>query len=462
MTTPPVARSAAPSSSATLAPPIAPPLESPISSSDRESSSDAATPGQAGAAHSTALRFLQRFALIALGLYHVPLFLNNYPSLGGGGFNDTGLAPRWGHVFTVPGIWVARHVFGMSGPMTQASTGDNGDVGEEFARLLIAVVIGVIVAAVWTVRDRDRPRGGWVPEVTRVLLRYSIALGLTSYAIAKLLPTQFPPLSPLALERRVGELTPMALLWQFMEYSRPYAFFGGLMEMVVVLLLCFRRTATLGAVLCLAVMSNVAAMNWAYDVPVKLYSTMTVVTAAVIVLYDIPRLFPIFLTGRSAPPPVHSFIHDRVSVRTRWLLKTVALGSVVLSSLAVMIGSVRSDATPHGAANGAWDVTSLSRGGQLVDPIADRTAWRRVLIDAYSVSVRAATDSIFSCGRSGSGDTLTMSCGKRKGELRSRRDGDVLHLDGTFDGAPISVTGRLVKRTDYRLLRSKLHIFTDR
>ncbi|MDG6146496.1 hypothetical protein NF717_12705, partial [Lactococcus formosensis] len=30
---------------------------------------------------SVAFRFLQRFALITLGLYHVPLFLNNYPSL---------------------------------------------------------------------------------------------------------------------------------------------------------------------------------------------------------------------------------------------------------------------------------------------------------------------------------------------------------------------------------------------
>ena len=29
-------------------------------------------------------RLLERFALIAFGLYHVPLFINNYPSLGGG------------------------------------------------------------------------------------------------------------------------------------------------------------------------------------------------------------------------------------------------------------------------------------------------------------------------------------------------------------------------------------------
>ena len=46
-------------------------------------------------------RVLERFALIAFAFYHIPLFLNNYPSLGGGGFND-GLAVRWGHLFTPP------------------------------------------------------------------------------------------------------------------------------------------------------------------------------------------------------------------------------------------------------------------------------------------------------------------------------------------------------------------------
>ena len=95
---------------------------------------------------SAAKRFVERFGLIALALYHIPLFLNNYPSLGGGGFNDTGLAPRWGHVFTAPSIWVARHLFHIAGPMTQARNGDNGDVGEEFARLLLAIVIGLGVA----------------------------------------------------------------------------------------------------------------------------------------------------------------------------------------------------------------------------------------------------------------------------------------------------------------------------
>ena len=100
---------------------------------------DAPTP-----AHGFARRGIERFALIAFALYHLPLFLNNYPSIGGGGFSDTGLAAQWGHVFTPPGVWVARHAFQMDGPMTGAYQGDNGDVGEEYGRLLLAVLIGAI------------------------------------------------------------------------------------------------------------------------------------------------------------------------------------------------------------------------------------------------------------------------------------------------------------------------------
>ncbi len=216
--------------------------------------------------------------------------------------------------------------------MTQAAAGDNGDVGEEWARLLVAVVIGIIGALVWTFADRKRPRGQWVGNALQLLLRYSIALGLISYGIAKIYPQQFPPIGPFELEQRVGDLTPMALLWEFMKYSRPYALFGGLMELLAVGLLCFRRTATLGALVCLVVMTNVALMNWAYGVPVKLYATMLVVSAMVLVLYDLPRLIAVFVTNRpTSPSPMSSPLQDRIPAPFRWTLKIAVVGSVVVS-----------------------------------------------------------------------------------------------------------------------------------
>jgi uncharacterized membrane protein YphA (DoxX/SURF4 family) len=287
-------------------------------------------------------RAIERFALVVFALYHLPLFLNNYPSLGGGGFDDTGLAAQWGHVFTPPGVWVARHVFHMQGPMPSAYQGDNGDVGEEFGRLLLALVLGALAAAVWTIADRRRPRAAWVGDALQLLLRYSIALGLISYGIAKILPQQFPPISNATLERRVGELTPMSLLWTFMQYSRPYALFGGVMELVAVLLLCFRRTATLGALVALAVMTNVALLNLAYGVPVKLYALMMVASAAVLAICDAPRLWAFFVRGRAVPAARPATLPlQRIPTAARGSIKLVLVGSVIVSSVVAMLPSAR-------------------------------------------------------------------------------------------------------------------------
>ena len=402
------------------------------------------------AAPGIAARFAERFALIALGLYHLPLFLNNYPSLGGGGFNDDGLAIRWGHVFTPVGIWVARHVFHMTGPMSSASQGDNGDVGEEFGRLLAAVVIGVIAAVAWTLADRKRPRARWVRESLQVLLRYSIALGLVSYGIAKLLPMQFPPLSPAALEQRFGDLTPMALLWQFMEYSRPYAFFGGVMEMVAVFLLCFRRTATLGAIVCLAVMSNVAALNYAYDVPVKLYATMIVVSAGVLVLCDLPRLLAVFVSDRSTTPATPSPFHDRVSPRVRWTIKTLLVGSVILSSVVAMGPAIAGRSTAQSGVNGTWVVTSFGRDGQSPDSTSGAPRrWQRIIIrDEWrcdSIRDRRASPLPAHAVIPVRIDCVTRAQKGRRGELQWTQTGDSLQADGTFDGAPVHASARALK-----------------
>jgi len=392
-------------------------------------------------------RFAERFALIAFGLYHLPLFINNYPSLGGGGFNETGLAPRWGHLFTPPAVWVARNVLHVARITQNSYQGDNGDVSEEYARLLLAVAIGVIGALAWAFADRRRPKGKWVESTLRVLLRYSIVLGIMSYAIAKLLPQQFPPVPITTLETRVGDLSPMMLLWTFMEYSRAYAFFGGVMEFLAVALLCFRRTATLGALLAVAVMTNVALLNYAYGVPVKLYATMITISAAVLVLYDARRLFDFFVRGRAvAIDRSSTWLQDSMSPAWRNTIKTVGVGSVMLSSIVAMAPTLHRPA--DSPLDGAWVVTASNAA----------TPWRRMVVSPFGV-VLTTSDSLVGCGRTpgrGTASVLSLRCrGGRTAELKWARVQDTLQLDGTFAGAPLHVTATHVGRGSYNLMKSQ-------
>jgi hypothetical protein len=416
--------------------------------------------------HSLTRRLAERFALVALSLYHLPLFLNNYPSLGGGsgGFSE-GLAVRWGHIFTRPGIWLARILFGMTGPMTMASAGDNGDVGEEFARLILSVAIGALIAGVWTTADRRRPRASWVEGALRVMLRYSIALGLVSYAVAKLLPVQFPPLGPFNYETRVGELTPMRLLWTFMQYSRPYSFMGGLMESIGIVLLCFRRTATLGALITVVVMTNVALMNISYDVQVKLYATMIVISAGVLVLYDARRLLAVFVTNQGVPPASHPTVFEgRVPESLRWAIKLVLVGSVTASSVAAFQSGPLARVAPTSGIAGAWGITSFRRDAGPPNATPG-PPWRRVIIDDGSITVRLDDQTMMRCRRTPGADQslVAFACSRnRTGELRWTLAGTTLRLDGTLDGAKVSMDARRLDDKDYPLMRGGIHVINDR
>ncbi len=402
-----------------------------------------------------ARRFVERFALIAFALYHVPLFLNNYPSLGGGGFSGDGLAISWGHVFTQPGIWVARNVFHITSAMNGADAGDNADIAEEYARLLIAVVFGIFGALVWTLRDKPQeqihPQEPRVSESLRVLLRYSIALGITSYGVAKILPMQFPPISAFTLEQRVGELSPMSLLWTFMEYSRPYAFLAGAIEMIAVFLLCVRQTATLGAIVCLVVMANVAFMNYAYSVPIKLYATMIVLSSLVLIAYDASRLFRVFVQNRAVDAaPRESIFHGRIPTSWRWAIKVALIGSVTLSSFVAMRSAIAERA--HASVlDGAWVVKSFARSGAATD---DSLSWRKLVVQQNAVIVNRASDLRMFCRRSQSADlsALAVECGRaHKGVLQWTLAADVL----TFDGAAVHVLAHRVNPSDYPLMRAQ-------
>jgi hypothetical protein len=404
-------------------------------------------------------RLVGRFALVAFGLYHLPLKLNNYPSLGGDGFREDGLAHDWGRVFGQVGLWIARHVFQMTGPMPQALGGDNGDTAEEFCRLLFGVVVAIAAAVIWTAADRRRPRARWVEPALRLILRYSIAIGLASYGMAKIYPLQFGPLPATALETRLGELHPMALLWSFMEYSQPYVLFAGIMEMLVVLLVSFRRTATLGALLCVPVMANVAIMNWCYSVPVKLFSTMTLLSAVVLVAYDARRIGAA-LGFWPIPPLVVEPRRSRRMAIAGWILKIILVGGAIVSSAVEMdriLGTMA--ARQSSPLTGSWEAKSFARDGRDLTPTADPSRWRRMIVSLPRVAIRFEDDKLVYCSTTieDAAHSLALDCPRTKqtGALRWTRDGDGLRLEGTFAGAPVAVALERLDPAKLRLLTTQ-------
>ena len=168
-------------------------------------------------------------------------------------------------------------------------------------------------------------------------LRYYVAVIMLIYGGFKVINTQFPPLSLEQLTQPLGAVSPMGLLWSFMGYSPAYTTFAGLGEVTGAFLLFFRRTTTLGALIVFAVMTNVALMNYAYDVPVKQLSTNLVLAAVVLVLPDARRLFDVLVLNASSRPADVSFAFPRwlavVRPLARW--RTLVGGTFVARRCAI-------------------------------------------------------------------------------------------------------------------------------
>lgn len=200
--------------------------------------------------------------------------------------------------------WVSTRLLGWTAPPPIQTSG-SGDTLFHWVQALAVLGLAVAATLVWSVLDRRRTHYHTLSACLRAWLRYGLGVALIGYGMAKVIQTQFPPLGSYNLSRTLGEASPMGLLWNFMSYSAGYNLFTGLAEAVPGVLLIFRRTALVGALVAVAVMTNVVALNFFYDVPVKIFSTHLLLIALVIASPDLPRLARLLVIDNQIPPAIN-------------------------------------------------------------------------------------------------------------------------------------------------------------
>lgn len=300
------------------------------------------------------VRFAFRFAFAYWLLVFLPTPFDLLPWIG----EALGtLESMWREV--VPAF--GAHVLGLREPITTFTNG-SGDTTYDWAKHLLCLLLAVAGATIWSILDR-RPAHPRLAACLRLYLRLTLAVTLWSYGWAKILPEQFPA-QPL-LERLIqtyGQSSPMGLLWTFMAASRPYTFFVGVLEALAALLLIFGRTSLLGALLAAIAMTQVVALNFCYDVPVKLLSSHLLLAAVFLLLPDLRRLIDFLVLDRpTAARPVNR------ALPLRWQ-RFEALGFVafalVLCGWVIWQDGLRVDEGPLPPLYGLYLVESLTRDGK--------------------------------------------------------------------------------------------------
>jgi uncharacterized membrane protein YphA (DoxX/SURF4 family) len=277
--------------------------------------------------------------------------------------------------------WLGQAVFSL--PPPYLGPNGSGDTSYDYVLQLITVVLAALGTILWSVVDRRRTSYPRLVAGLRVVLRYWVAWAMLSYGVSKVMKSQFYDISPTWLHQRIGDTSPMRTLWSFMGYSLPYTVFAGLLEMIGGILLLWRRTATLGAMLVAVVMANVVVLNFCYDVPVKLDATRLLAAAVVIALPGARRVIAAAL-GYATPE-----VPPRVRLSRRRELARLVAKIVIFASLGYIVYKqlARPSRNDHGhELYGIWTVDTFVADGVELPPLTtDPVRWA-----AWTASARNA------------------------------------------------------------------------
>jgi uncharacterized membrane protein YphA (DoxX/SURF4 family) len=364
--------------------------------------------------------------------------------------------------------WTALHIFHWNN-----TTGLNfvRDTRYLYALLTCFLVFAIAGALAWSILDRKQKEYNALNHWLRVFLRYVLAYLLLHYGMDKVFLLQFPAPGLARLTERFGDYSPSSLMWAFIGSSTAYTVFGGLAEILGGVLLLFRRTTTLGALIAFAVMFNVTVMDFSYDVAVKLLCLNILLMALYLVIPDIHRLLNFFLLNRATEPAqLAPFTLGRSKRKVAMTLKICVLLYLIVPL------TIRDWRTYHQTGAGAprpplyglYEVEDFSLSGVAHPPlITDPVRWRYVILETpNTITIRRMDDSLanyFIHYDSGQQKILFDAPGDAmdKSMLKVSLQDNSMQLDGVLAGTPISAKLKKIDKSGFTLVNRGFHWISE-
>jgi hypothetical protein len=263
-----------------------------------------------------------------------------------------------------------------------------------YASWFVALGISIVVALIWTyiVRKKDPQNYNKLYYWLRVVVRYRIALGIIAFGFLKFYPMQMPSPSFANLETELGDYNTYKLYWQQVGVSIWYEVVLGIVEIVGGILLFFRSTTALGAVINIGVLGNIAHANIAYDGSVHVYSSFFVLLSLFILVPYMPYIWRLLIKGEDVVPryyypPLNKVIKN--IVKYTFIFTFTVLYGILRYDVHYNQGYLKDPVTP-GLANaaGVYHVTTFKLNGEELpySPV-DSVRWQQVILERWSTLV---------------------------------------------------------------------------
>ena len=261
----------------------------------------------------------------------------------------------------------------------------SGDTLYDYYKLAFMLTAAFAVTCLWSIIDRKTPNYKQILYWQETYIRYYLGAFMLIYGFSKVIKTQFTSPSLTSLMLPLGNKSPMGLAWTFMGLSDTYTIFSGLCEVAGGLLLMYRKTRTLGAIVCFGVMLNVFLMNMSYDIPVKLFSFQLMLLAVFLIGLDYKRLVNVFILNK----PVNAQL-NRNPFNPAWanITTQVLKGVAVVTACGLMIynglesQAQYGDAVPKPPMYGIYEAEYFIMNNDTLPPtLTDSNRWRYIVFE---------------------------------------------------------------------------------
>jgi hypothetical protein len=390
-------------------------------------------------------------------------------------FNPNGVLPYSDYVFNyyIPPfhklmVWTAKYILRLSYPITVFTNG-SGDTTYDYVVVFFIGIVSAVAAVAWSLLDRGTKSYNKLYYWLSTIVRYYVAITMFSYGFVKVFKLQFPFFSPDRLLEPYGNSSPMGLAWNFLGFSQGYNYVMGFAEILSGVLLLFRRTTTLGAIVTLAVAGNIMAINYCYDVPVKLLSTALVVMSLFLLAKDFSRLANFFFFNRATTPAsiVAPVFRKKWQNITLVILKYGLIIYVVYLNIHQALSAMKEygDVAPRPPLYGIYTVESFIRNKDTLPALAtDTVRWHKLIISYPGYAfVQRMNDS--TKGYAFTPDTATkkiemfsyQDTTKKSSFVYSFPQKDLLLLAGKLNDDSVWIQMKKFELNNFRLINRGFH-----
>ena len=217
--------------------------------------------------------------------------------------------------------FISENIFGR----TLTSTRVYSDSSSMYILVMLLFIGALLISLlVWRIRKWPLYRGRVLRFFYRLFFCY-LALLLLKYGVDKIFKNQFYLPEPNTLYTPMGMASRGLLFWSSMGTSHFYNFFLGSFEAVAAIFILIKRTRLLGLLISSGVLLNVIAINFGFDISVKLYSLFLFFLTIYLLVPYFSRLYQLLLL-RKAVPVISSYVTNNLAGNTflsaflKWLI----------------------------------------------------------------------------------------------------------------------------------------------